>query len=528
MAEKIIEEIILKVSADTKGVDLGLSKVQKKIAPTERGLKNLRKSVKEMKNETKKATKETGLLSDAMGKLASGAAAGLVIAKLKNLGEEAIQVSRKFERIKLSMETAFGGDAPQQMAFIEGEAQKLGLVTSEVASGYAKLANSTKLAGVSLEDTQGIFVATAEAATALGLSSEDVNGVLRAFSQMAAKGKVSAEELNQIAERGIPVQAMMAGALGKSKEEIESMAQKGELLSKDVLPQLASAIRNTFHEGAMSNANSELSEHNRNLSRWETHLKNTGNELKTVTTPATSLFLDFLDGGADIISDGILLLLNHKATLALLGEGMTKATSTSKEFEDATKDVGVAVSNTTKLIDSFKERLKFEVRFEDVRLSLGLTEKGFSKIRKEVEALSKETDSTYELVSMTEDLVKALKEADAFKDEDFIIADKEVKRSEEIRKNMMEWIGDEFVMPKGFETFGKVLTGEAPKPQDLSGARTPQEGLELGTAEAAKFLIRPVKEENKIQKQQLAEDKKIAANTKKIAENPIIMERVGF
>lgn len=73
---------------------------------------------------------------------------------------------------------------------------------------------------------------------------------------MMAKGKIQAEEYRQqIAERlPIAVRAMEI-ATGKSSAEINKMMERGELISKDVLPKFGSALRDIVQEnGALTKA----------------------------------------------------------------------------------------------------------------------------------------------------------------------------------------------------------------------------------------------------------------------------------
>lgn len=531
---KQIEEIILKVSTDTRGVDLGLSKIQKKIAPTEKGIKNLQKSVKGMNTEVKKANKETGLLSSSMGKLASGAAAGLVIAKLKEMGKEAINVSRDFERIGLSMSTVFGGDAANQMAFIEAEANRLGVSVRESSKGFAQLAAATK-STLSIKQTQELFTATAEAASALGLDAQKTGRLLKALSQIASKGTLSAEELRQQMGEHLPgAFDLAAKSMGITTQQLNKMLEQGEIAAKDFLPGFAEELRRTFHEGAMNNANSEIAQSTRNLNLWEKQLKLSGDTLKSITTPATGALLTKWDQLTDAISDGILSFTHTAEEVREMSNSLDQASLANDKFVESEKKVtsaadmaAHALKSALEIINKFQREAFKTSETDKLRISLGLTEKGFSKIAGVVKALGDKGLDANDSMTQLRETIEQLQDLGQLKEGDFIKSE-DVKNAEKIQKSFEKWIGDQFVMPEGFETFGKVLTGEAAKPQDLSGARTPQEGLELGTAEAAKFLIRPVKEENKIQKDMLAEEKKTAVNTAKIAENPLIMKQAKF
>jgi len=115
-----------------------------------------------------------------------------------------VQMATAFVRTALSLQsaetalrTATAGlqSFDEAQKFLLDTSNKLGLVYKDQIQGYAQLAASAKIAGVSLEDVKTIYLGIAEASTALQLSQEDAYGSLRAVVQMMSKGKVQAEEL---------------------------------------------------------------------------------------------------------------------------------------------------------------------------------------------------------------------------------------------------------------------------------------------------------------------------------------------
>lgn len=494
---QLVEEIILKVSVD----DSGLDKLGKKSQKAKTKVKGVGDEAEKTGKKFKGAKKQTDTFSKGLKKLAGAAAAGLAISRLIQLGKEAIKVSRDFERLELSLETTFGGEAPAQMAFLREEAKRLGVDLRESAAGFASLAASTK--GVlTLKQTQELFSATAEASTALGLSSQKTGMLLKALSQIASKGTLSAEELRQQMGEHLPgAFKLAADSMGVTTKELNKMLEQGEITAKEFLPRFTQELKKAFHGGALRNANSEIAESTRNLNRWNDMLAATGDTLKNTTTPAVSLFLDGLEDLAKF-NPLIQLILLNKA-IKDIDDATSKAFDGSK-FDDSLKN---QVSDFTKFInlskdavDSFRDSLVGSTRMEDVRIALGLTEKGFLKIQKQVKALSKETESTHALIGAAEDLVKVLKEADKLKDTDFI----KTEKVNELRNILKETF--EFVKSIGeASTFG--FLGENLGDFDAieqAPQQAPQRGLELGTAAAAEFLVRPTKETNDIAKKSLA------------------------
>lgn len=510
---KLVEEIILKVTVD----DSGLVVLGKKAKRTEKKIKAVGDEAKKTGKKFKGAKADATGFSGALNRLAGAASIGVATAKLIDLGKEAITVSRSFERLRLSLETTFGGQAPAQMEFLRSEAERLGVDLRESAKGFASLAASTK--GVlTLKETQELFSATAEASTALGLSADRTGMLLKALSQIASKGTLSAEELRQQMGEHLPgAFKLAADSMGVTTQELNKMLEKGEITAKEFLPRFTKELEKTFHKGAMKNASSEIAQSTRNLNRWNNMLSKTGDQLKKITTPATTLFLDSLPTLINFTPLGLPL----KQLLKAFGEAeeATNKIDPGSKFDDAI----VPITNFTKwvnlskdAIDKFATSVALPARLEDVRLALGLSEEGFKKIHKEVVALSKETKSTHALIGAAEDLVKVLKEADKLKEGDFLKTktEKEIEALKNL-KEIMESIG-EIIAPAAFGLFGENL-GKFGDIDDASQsqAQAPKAGLELGTAAAAEFLVRPTEDTNKIAKQSLDVEKKSLEELKK-------------
>lgn len=85
-------------------------------------------------------------------------------------------------------------DAGNKMKFVKEQAFKLGTDLKTAAKAYMQLSIASK--GIlSQKETDALFVATLESATALGMSLDDTQGTFRSFVQMLSKGNVQAEEL---------------------------------------------------------------------------------------------------------------------------------------------------------------------------------------------------------------------------------------------------------------------------------------------------------------------------------------------
>jgi tape measure domain-containing protein len=235
--KRVIEEIVLKVSTDMDN----LNKLNKGLFKTE----------KRMKKATSGALKFAAVF---VGAFASIGAA------LKASG-----VSKEFDKIEGSLNTLFGSAdaAKKELGFLTGISDELGLVTIDIANGYSKLVASMDGANISAEKQRDIFKAVATTGTALGKSTDEINGILTAFGQIAAKGRVQSEELLQIAERNIPINALLAEALGVTTMEMKEQVATGNVLASDILPKLAKVMQDRYAKGALKNAQKDTARFNR-------------------------------------------------------------------------------------------------------------------------------------------------------------------------------------------------------------------------------------------------------------------------
>lgn len=151
---------------------------------------------------------------------------------------------------------------PEQFAFVDQQAERLGRNLRNLGNDYAKL--SAAAAGTNLEgqQTDEIFLAINEAMTALRRSGPEVSGALRAIEQMISKGNVQAEELRgQLGERLPGAFHAAATAMGVTTSQLNKMLERGEVLAEDLLPKLAKVLREKYAdelEAAMSSSVAEM------------------------------------------------------------------------------------------------------------------------------------------------------------------------------------------------------------------------------------------------------------------------------
>ncbi len=199
--------------------------------------------------QTKQASDDAGGgLEKLSGFFVKAAAAGvaLAVAKLSldaiKAGIEGMLASAgKADALQRAF-TAITGSAQvagQQLGFVRGVADRLGLSFGELAQGFKGIdasARNTSLEGLGI---QKVFLDIVTAGARLGLTTAEVNGVLLAFQQILSKGKVTAEDFNQISERLPGSINAGARALGVATAEFARMREAGELVATQFLPKFA-------------------------------------------------------------------------------------------------------------------------------------------------------------------------------------------------------------------------------------------------------------------------------------------------
>lgn len=233
-----------------------------------------------------------GVLRQAAGLVAAYAGIHSVMSAVRSITETGMA----FQGLDTALTAVTGSSraAADEMAYLDREADRLGLnllETSQAYMGLAAAAKGTKLEG---QATRDIFTAVAEASTVLQLSTDQTSGALRAIGQIMSKGKVQAEELRgQLGERLYGAFQLAARGMGISTSELDKMLVQGALIADDFLPRFAAEIRKTFGDGvsqASQSARAEMNRFNNSILQLE----------KTI---AASGFMDGLTEGVKTLAE---------------------------------------------------------------------------------------------------------------------------------------------------------------------------------------------------------------------------------
>ncbi len=204
----------------------------------------------------------SALLARSAGSL-GGLLGGLSIATLV---QQSIALSIEFDRLDQRFKTVFGSanSAGGELAFVRGEADRLGASFSDLAGQYSGLAAASKGTSLEGQKTRDIFSAIAEASGKLQLTTEQTSGALLAVQQIISKGTVSAEELRgQLGERLPGAFQIAARAMGVTTAELGKLLEQGSLASDVFLPKFAEELRKTFGTDASTRIESLASNFSR-------------------------------------------------------------------------------------------------------------------------------------------------------------------------------------------------------------------------------------------------------------------------
>jgi len=253
--------------------------------------------------------------------------------------KQSLAIKIDFDRINNTLKAVTGTSkgAKEEMGFLADEANRLGLELRPLAGTYTRLLASTKLIGLSTEQTREVFTGFSEALTTFGSSRQQSIRVFAALEQIAAKGVVSMEELRQQLGEALPGAFVLgARAMGKTQEEFAKLVAQGKVLSKDFLLPFTREVRESLGKGAVSGA--QL------LNR----------ELDRLTNTGESLFLAFAEGegGVGGFASGFSEAL--KSFRKELGDGSLKQTvaELGSVAGEAFANIAKFATTTAKAIDS--------------------------------------------------------------------------------------------------------------------------------------------------------------------------------
>lgn len=199
--------------------------------------RQLDKSLRETDDTVKRRMNNT---AKALGgiMMGVGAAAGAAGAAMGAIG---IKTAADMETSKIAFETMLGS-AQEADRFLRQMADFAAKTPFDMP-GLQSAASSLISVGVETDRVLPIMKTLGDVTAGMGTGAEGIQRATVALQQMSAAQKISGEDLAQLRDAGIPVYDLLAAALGKTKQQVVDMAQKGKL-GKDALDSLFSALEN--------------------------------------------------------------------------------------------------------------------------------------------------------------------------------------------------------------------------------------------------------------------------------------------
>jgi len=137
---------------------------------------------------------------------------------------EVFNTTSRIEGMESRFNVSFGGDlskTAEEMRFVREEGERLKLNWLSLGESYSRFLTALPPGAMALEDTRKIFTGFATAARVARLSTDDTNGIFVALTQMASKGTISMEELRQqLGDRLPGAVNLFAEAAGFGQDEI--------------------------------------------------------------------------------------------------------------------------------------------------------------------------------------------------------------------------------------------------------------------------------------------------------------------
>lgn len=230
-----------------------------------------------------------------------GLAAGFVgLNAAIGLGRESLEAYNQTNATMNRLIVANNGNAKaaaDDFAYLQAQADRIGVSFAKVAPAFAKFAIAAKMAGQTGQETRFIFEGFATATAKLGLSAPETERVFKAIEQMFNKGKVSAEELTQQLGDVLPgALNQFAKARGVTVTEFVKLMELGK-----VGPEIMVAVARQLKEAYSAAGAGTLS-----LSQAQARFDNAATRFKNSTAKGgfVEAYSAFLTKLTELMNDG--------------------------------------------------------------------------------------------------------------------------------------------------------------------------------------------------------------------------------
>lgn len=142
-------------------------------------------------------------------------------------GTYGLKIASSNEQAQISFE-AFLGSAEKATTFL-AELKQFNLTTPFELPELQDAAKRLLVAGVSVDKIIPTLRTLSDVTSAAGTGGDGLKRAAYALQQIQSSGRLLGQDLNQLKEAGVPVLDLLAGATGKTKEELSEMIRAGKL-----------------------------------------------------------------------------------------------------------------------------------------------------------------------------------------------------------------------------------------------------------------------------------------------------------
>jgi tape measure domain-containing protein len=231
-----------------------------------------------MSNAASRASNDVSALNNQLNNLQGFVASAFAISKIIDFTKSIVDAERKMELLQNRLNFLAGSQQKGEEMFerLFSISKRLGINIEDLAEGMASFGIAATQAGFSALKTEKIFVQVATGLRAAGATSLQTQRSFYALQQMMSKGVVAAEELRRQLGESLPgAFSLMVKAYNRlhpaqqlTELEFTKLQEQGKIISRDILPEFAKVIEETFGpalsgkknslDAAISRVNTEL------------------------------------------------------------------------------------------------------------------------------------------------------------------------------------------------------------------------------------------------------------------------------
>lgn len=236
------------------GLNINIGRSLANLGNGGRNLGGFAGQIGKLTNSMRGLYQQTMIVHDAMGMLQTvlgGLTFTTFIKGIYDAGNSWMALTRTLGAVSTSQAEVEG-----HLQFIRDLTSKMPVSIEAAAESYRKFAVAARLAGMSTQETQGIFEDFSIGFSAMGLSVDSQKFAFIALEQMISKGNITMEELKtQLGDHLPGAVQILSQALDVPVAKLFKMIENGEVTG-DALIKMGKKVRTTFQAAADAAVNS--------------------------------------------------------------------------------------------------------------------------------------------------------------------------------------------------------------------------------------------------------------------------------